>query len=307
MASERDKDQYQGSEYLFIGVDELTQFTEDQYLWLMSRLRKKEGEPIPLRMWSASNPGRRGMGWVKQRFIIEGEKYGRAFIRATLDDNPYLNREEYKQTLSNLDPVTRRQLLLGDWDAVASGGFFKRQWFEIIKEAPSDAIKLRSWDMAATPPTPTNTDPDWTAGVKIGIKEGVYYIYDIKHTRDTPQNIERLVKQTAQLDGQQVPIVVEQEGGSSGVSQIDYYRRFVLPAYQFKGIKPTGPKETRIAIVSSHAEAGNIKLVEGNWINAFFDEAELYPEGSHDDMLDACAQGVLYLQRHNARNKVRWL
>jgi predicted phage terminase large subunit-like protein len=306
MSAERDKDQYQGSAYTFIGVDELTQFNEDQYLWLMSRLRKKEDEPIPLRMWSASNPGSRGHEWVKQRFLIEGPEHNRMFIRATLDDNPYLAREEYTKTLSNLNPITRRQLLLGDWDAVAGGGYFQREWFPIIAEAPSDAIKVRSWDLAATPPTPTNSDPDYTVGAKVAIKDGIYYILDIQRTRDTPQQVEQLIRQTAQIDGQRIPIVLEQEPGSSGVQTIDYYRRVALPQYIFRGIKPTGPKETRIAIVSTHAEAGNVRLVEGTWINAFLDEAELYPEG-HDDIMDSVAQAVLFLQQKGPRDKVRWI
>jgi len=74
LRNEADKDQYQGANFHFIGVDELTQFDEDQYLWLMSRNRAPISESdIPLRMWSASNPGRRGHYWVKQRFLIEGE------------------------------------------------------------------------------------------------------------------------------------------------------------------------------------------------------------------------------------------
>ena len=54
---ELDKFRYQGSELSFCAFDELTQFTESQYRYLFSRLRRLAGSDIPLRMRSASNPG----------------------------------------------------------------------------------------------------------------------------------------------------------------------------------------------------------------------------------------------------------
>ena len=53
----RDHYRYQGSAFQFIGFDELTQFKENQYLYLHSRLRRLAGAEVPLRMRAASNPG----------------------------------------------------------------------------------------------------------------------------------------------------------------------------------------------------------------------------------------------------------
>ena len=64
---------------------------------------------IPLRMRSASNPGNIGHEWVKHRFVVRlGAPVGdRLFVPARLDDNPFINREEYIKSLLKLDPVTR--------------------------------------------------------------------------------------------------------------------------------------------------------------------------------------------------------
>src|SRR5271169_4418320 len=86
LETEADKYRYQGAEFDFVGFDELTQFTESQYTYLFSRLRRGADSNIPLRMWSASNPGGVGHNWVKQRFIVEGQKYGRVFVPAFLSD-----------------------------------------------------------------------------------------------------------------------------------------------------------------------------------------------------------------------------
>ena len=40
LSHDNDLDQYQGSEFQFVGFDELTQFTEKQYTYLHSRLRR---------------------------------------------------------------------------------------------------------------------------------------------------------------------------------------------------------------------------------------------------------------------------
>src|SRR5439155_413176 len=55
---------YQGSEYQFIGIDEVTDLTERQYRFLFSRLTRLEGVTIPLRVRSASNPTGRGRDWI---------------------------------------------------------------------------------------------------------------------------------------------------------------------------------------------------------------------------------------------------
>lgn len=118
---EGDRFRYQSSEFQFVGFDELTQFAEKEYSYLFSRLRKREGSAIPLRMRSASNPGGPGHDWVRRRFLVEGTGAGRIFIPAKVDDNPHLDRRAYVESLQSLDPKTRAQLLEGDWDAGDDG------------------------------------------------------------------------------------------------------------------------------------------------------------------------------------------
>ena len=292
LESENDKYRYQSAEFQFIGFDELTQFTETQYRYLFSRLRRLEGSKIPLRMRSASNPGGIGHEWVKQRFVV-GDK---PFIPARLEDNPYIDREEYIKSLMHLDPITREQLLRGDWTAREAGNKFKREWFEIVDSYPADARLVRYWDLAATEPK-QGKDPDWTAGALIAEKDGIYYIVDIKKTRTTPKGVEALIRQTAELDGKKVTIYMEQEPGSSGVNTIDHYRRRILAGFTFYGNKTTGSKEMRANPLSSAAEAGNVKLVRGPWINDFLDEAEIFPNGAHDDQVDAVSGAFEMLTR----------
>ena len=120
LAHNNDLNKYQGAELQFIGFDELTQFPENQYLYLHSRLRKTEDNPIPLRMRGASNPGGIGHDWVKKRFINADSPC--SYVPSAYTDNPYLNHDEYGKQLDKLDEVTRQQLKFGNWDIIMQSG-----------------------------------------------------------------------------------------------------------------------------------------------------------------------------------------
>jgi predicted phage terminase large subunit-like protein len=297
LETENDKYRYQGAEFQFLGLDEATQFSESQYRYLLSRLRRKEGSEVPLRARCASNPGGVGHEWVKARFVDPGDP-DRPFIPAKLEDNPSLDREEYEHSLAQLDPVTRAQLRSGNWDVLPEGRKFRREWFRFIEpsEVPPNTRFVRFWDLAATEPKP-GKDPDWTAGAKVGLTpDQRVIIADVRRTREAPGGVEAFVTRTASEDGKPVPITMEQEPGSSGVMVIDHYRRRVLMGYSFHGQKSTGDKEVRANPVSAQAEGGNVYLVRGNWNAAFLDEVCAFPtEGVHDDQVDAVSGGFTRL------------
>lgn len=135
MQHERDKLRYQGSAFQFIGFDELTHFTETQYLYLFSRLRRLVGMNVPLRARAATNPGGPGHSWVKSRFVSDDAERclvdgiydrvfyvgDRAFVPARVEDNTAMDLPSYLKNLDKLDPVTRARLKLGDWRAAEEG------------------------------------------------------------------------------------------------------------------------------------------------------------------------------------------
>lgn len=74
------------------------------------------------------------------------------------------------------------------------------------------------------------------------------------------------------------------------------------------GIVPVNPKGSKIARARAEAgllEAGNVHLVEGDaGALALVDEAASFPNGSHDDMVDAWSQ-ALFKMRHGAASVTR--
>ncbi|MBQ4093638.1 MAG: phage terminase large subunit [Oscillospiraceae bacterium] len=131
LASAADLAQYQSAEYDLIRFDELTHFTEREYLYMHSRLRGANGYPKQIK--SCTNPGGIGHAWVKARFIdsmppdtpTQFSEGSRIFLPARVQDNCFLMQGDpgYLRRLQALPARERKALLDGSWQLV-DGRFF---------------------------------------------------------------------------------------------------------------------------------------------------------------------------------------
>lgn len=307
--TENDKFQYQGAAYQFIGFDELTQFTRTQYLYLFSRKRRgKNLSGVPMRTRAASNPGGEGHEWVFERFFTEGRLKGRVFIPAKLKDNPYLDADEYRESLAELPEGERRQLEHGDWSIKEPGDWFAEDWFDVIDEdeLPIVGIRwVRYWDTATTKPSKQNKDPDFTVGTLMGEFKGVYYVRHVRRFRKGPAKTLAAVKETAEDDGIEVDIWMEQEPGSQSELFIDSVGDDELKGYSFRGNRVTGPKRVRAKPFAAAASRKKVKLVRGPWNRKWLDELEAFPrEGVHDDQVDS-GSGAFEKLRSTSNVKIK--
>lgn len=133
---EGDEDQYLSSEYEAVYPDEAATFSKKQVMGVASRLRTALPGILPV-LRCTSNPGGAQTLWLKAWFIdrtvtVEEDPFYHAedwgFIQSRLYDNPYLMDPDgtwttYAKRLSSLGPERARQMLDGDWDAIA-GQFF---------------------------------------------------------------------------------------------------------------------------------------------------------------------------------------
>lgn len=290
---------YKGMEAQFIGFDEVTEMREQHYKYLFSRMRKpsvESGHPlakVPIRARSATNPA---PNWVRTRFIEEGKEKGRIFVSSGHRDNPFINHEDYEESLKNLDAVDYARLADGDWYADEPGAYFERDWFKIVnyEDLPEQALanRVRYWDTASTEVHEGNKDPDWTAGALCSLYQGFLFIHDIQHFRADPYGVEKRISRTALEDGPEVKIRMEKEPGASGKIVIDHYARHILLGYDFDGHPAIKNKESRFATWRGHARKGNVILVkngQSRWHQDFLEEATTYGAvtEAHDDQLDS--------------------
>ena len=177
----KDRKKYQGRQYAFIGFDEVTHFTWEEYSYMFSRNRPK-AKGLRCYVRAATNPGGVGHGWVKERFIsnkepekryveiitVAGKDYkkDRTFIPSTVFDNHILleNDPNYVASLGMLPDAELRALLYGDWDSFQGQAFpewkddpnhYKdRKWTHVIEpfEIPEHFPIYRSFDFGYSRP-----------------------------------------------------------------------------------------------------------------------------------------------------------
>ena len=157
-ATETDVYQYQSAEYDIIRFDELTHFTEAQYVYLISRIRGANNFPKQIKC--STNPGGVGHTWVKARFIdaappntefIGADGLHRIFIPSVIADNKPLCAADpdYQRRLEALPEREKKALLYGDWN------IFEGQYFPEFDRAthvcspfeiPKEWRRYRSFD-----------------------------------------------------------------------------------------------------------------------------------------------------------------
>lgn len=331
---DRDVYSHQGSQYTAEYFEEAVHFTEEQFFYMLSRNRSTCGIKPFIKMtcnpdadswvrklvdwWIDPNTGiaipeRSGvLRWFikKDDSMIWADspeelkfKYPDSlpksftFISASIYDNKKLLDADpgYLSNLHALSRVERERLLNGNWNVKASAGlYFQKGYFEIVDAVPSNRNAVRYWDRAATKKTETN-DPDFTVGIKLEKDiNNILYITDMIRIQDSPLGVQNIIKNTAIQDGISVRIGIEEDPGQAGVADAEHLTR-LLQGFNVKRNRVMKDKVTRASPVSAQAEAGNIKVKRAKWNDDFFKELENFPEGNHDDIVDALSGAFLMI------------
>lgn len=168
--------------------------------------------------------------------------------------------------------------------APRGGGFFEWEKMQIVADHPKIKKTIRYWDKAGT-----DGAGAFTAGVKVGLGvDDIWYILDVVKGQWAAPRREAVIKQTAESDGVSVKIWIEQEPGSGGKESAQSTIRN-LSGFVCKAETATGAKEIRAEPYSVQIEAGNIKIVRGDWNKGFIDEHKTFPVGKYKDQVDAAA------------------
>jgi predicted phage terminase large subunit-like protein len=170
------------------------------------------------------------------------------------------------------------------------GAFFKVSKLEIEDAAPAGLSLCRGWDLAAT-----SAGGDYTAGVLLGKdSDNRYYVLDVRRGQWGADDVQREVKQMATTDGFGVRIKMPQDPGQAGKAQALQFTRY-LSGYAVTTEAVSGDKETRAFGLAAQVNAGNVKLIRGDWNRAFIEELRAFPVGRADDQVDAAADAFNHL------------
>lgn len=173
------------------------------------------------------------------------------------------------------------------------GGMFKVDHFQIIDRLPSDVNfveTVRCWDKAAS-----DGKGCYTAGVKMSSLVNKHFIIeDVKRGQWATEERESIIKETAQADGTDVSVYVEQEPGSGGKESAEGTIRN-LAGFNAGADLPKGDKPTRADPFSVQVNWGNVMLLRGEWNQAFIEECRFFPFGTYKDQVDAASSAFSHL------------
>ena len=283
-----DLDTYQGSEYQFIGIDELTQLERFKYIYMRSRVRKTKDNKLPTQLMADED--------IQDKSQIR-------FISSSYLDNVYLDTKDYEEYLMGLDRVTREQLMNGNWYASVKGELFDESDFHLISHDEFLKIPIiriiRYWDLAATEVLNDdklkNSDPDYTAGVLLAKDlNGNIYILDSYEFQLESRNLINEILNTAARDKSDVQYI--EVDGSTGKN----FGLLVIDELNRRGFT-TGignsreNKVDRARRVSADIQLNGIFLVGKDrtgftkkWAMEFLEKITAYPnEAIHDDCVVA--------------------
>lgn len=167
------------------------------------------------------------------------------------------------------------------------GGMFKVKKLMVITSPlnPANYVRtVRAWDKAGT-----LDGGAYTAGVKLSeLTNGRWIVEDVVRMRVEYEEREELIKRTAQADGPEVEIVIEQEPGSGGKESAQASIK-MLAGYSTYRDLPKGDKALRADPFSVQVNWGNIFLMKGDWNHDFIEEYRSFPFGNYKDQVDAGA------------------
>lgn len=176
------------------------------------------------------------------------------------------------------------------------GLMFKLHQLPIVPAAPVEATRVRYWDLGGS----DSTKADYSVGCLMSkTAEGLYYVEDVQRGQWTPKERNERIKLTAESDREKYGSMqtwIEKVPGLA-VEVIDTIVK-LLAGHSVRTEMAKADKETRADPFACQCEANNVRIVEGLWNTAFRNELTSFPNGAHDDQVDAASGAFSKLEKH---------
>jgi predicted phage terminase large subunit-like protein len=207
-------------------------------------------------------------------------------LPAISSDNQALWEDKYdlkalNQIRNNIGEYDWQSLYMGT-PTSKEGALFEIAKIGVVSKVPEGLRSCRGWDIAAT------SNGDWTAGVKLcgPDLDGLWYIEDVVREQLLTTERNRLMMQTALMDGEECTIRVPQDPGQAGKDQAEQFTR-MFAGFKFRTKRMSGSKETRAEAFQSMVGAGKVRMKRATWNRDYLEELRSFPMGKNDDQVDA--------------------
>lgn len=178
------------------------------------------------------------------------------------------------------------------------GNIFKPDRIEVVEAIPEGTRFVRGWDFAASIEE-IGKDPDYTVGGKLGVTpSGRWIIADVARLRGGPETVEAALVNTAKRDGSGVRVRIPQDPGQAGKAQAANFTK-LLAGFGVTAKPVSGDKVTRAEPLAAQVNVGNVMMLRAEWNDPLIAEMRVFPNGAHDDQVDALSDAFDELNINN--------
>lgn len=185
----------------------------------------------------------------------------------------------------------------------AEGGILKKAWFTpFLRTIPETDRAVRYWDLAMS----EKTTADYTVGVRMEMdRHGNCYVTDVARAQVELADLQKFVTDVMLADGPAVAQGFENKGYMTRALQA-VAKDARLKHHVIKGYNIEGDKMTRVLPFASRAALKLVQVQYMDWSQAYVDELAAFPNGRHDDQVDASSGAWNMLQeKPKERRKAR--
>lgn len=178
--------------------------------------------------------------------------------------------------------------------APAGGSLVKRDWVKFYRAIPDEALRfgewLQSWDLSFK----GNDDSDHVVGqVWVKYKAKKYLVHQTRAKLTFTETIIAIKTTSGKYPHVVLKLIEDKANGPAVISALQKEVSGIV------GVNVSDSKIARLNAVAPEFEAGNIELPDPTiapWIHDYIEELVTFPQGAHDDQVDATTQALLRFQ-----------
>ena len=221
---------------------------------------------------------------------VLGRKLGEALCPEWFDEAELAEIKRPMGTYSFLSMYQQRPV-------PAEGALFKKAWFQIVDRAPSSTRWKRGYDLGLS----GKPGCDFTATAKVGYDhDGNLYIDGVIRKRMEYPEQRRVILGLIRSEPN-IEHIIEESANGHAVLQ-DLRREPEARGARLRGIRVKEGKIARTFGWQALAEDGRVFLIRGRWNDDFIEEACTFPNGPHDDQIDAVSLAVKHFAERPRQN-----
>lgn len=213
---------------------------------------------------------------------ILGRKAGDALCPEIGKGNKWL--EEFKPAFLSSEGSMAWNALYQGRPTAQEGNLLKRDWWQYYDTLP----EIVDWVMSVDATFKDSNDNDFVA-IQVWGKAGanIYLVENVKKHLNFPDTVMEIRRLRGLYDQCKLTLIEDKANGSAIITMLRTELVGIIP------VEPQGSKVARVNAILGAVESGNVYLPKNKkWVPDFVNECAQFPNGKHDDQVDAMSQAL---------------